>query len=150
MTNLPIGDIPIGGLDLEEEEHAAPTNAESQKKQLIRSNRIKALQIREQDHVRPQWGSKSEYWLTQEDVPIGGLDLEEEEYAAPTDVKSQKKQLRRSNRIKALQIREQDQVHPQWGSKSENWWTQEGVPIGGLDLEEEEEYATPTDTESQK
>ena len=36
-------DVPISGHDLEEKEHATPTNAESQKKQLRRSNRIKAL-----------------------------------------------------------------------------------------------------------
>ena len=59
--------------------------------------------------------------MTQEDIPIGGLDLEEEEYATPIDAESKKKQFRRSNRIKALQIREQDHVRPQWGSKSENW-----------------------------
>ena len=37
------GDVPISGHDLEEKENATPTNAESQKKQLRRSNRIKAL-----------------------------------------------------------------------------------------------------------
>ena len=140
-------DIPIGDLGLEEEEYAAPIDAESQKKQFRHSNRIKTLQIREQDHVHPQRGSKSENWSTQEGVPIGGLDLDEEEYATPTHTESQKKQLRRSNRIKVLQIREQDHVSPQWGSKSENWSIQEDVPIGGLDLEEEE-YAAPTNTES--
>ena len=56
--------------------------------------------------------------MTQEDIPIGGLDLEEEEYAAPIDAESQKKQFRRSNRIKALQIREQDHVRPQGGARA--------------------------------
>ena len=37
------GDVPISGHDLEEKENATPTNAESQKKQLRCSNRIKAL-----------------------------------------------------------------------------------------------------------
>jgi len=40
----------------------------------------------EQDHVRPQCGSKSGNWSIQEDV-------EEEKHAAPTDPESQKKQL---------------------------------------------------------
>ena len=73
---------------------------------------------REQDHIHLQWGSKRKNWSIQEDVPIGGLDLEEEEHVAPTDAESKKKQFRRSNRFKALQIREQDHVRPQWGSKS--------------------------------
>nr|POE52394.1 hypothetical protein CFP56_50254 [Quercus suber] len=145
-------DVPIGGLDLEEEEHAAPTDAKSldleekeyaaptdaksHKKQLRHSN------IREQDQVRLQWGSKSENWSTLEDVPSGGLDFEEEEHATPTGIKSQKKQLRHSNRIKALQIMEQDHIRPQCGSKNGNWSIQEDV--------EEEEHAALTDPESQK
>ena len=43
--------------------------------------------------------------MIQEDVLIGGLDLEEEEYAAPTNTESRRSNLDVpiSNRIKALQ-----------------------------------------------
>ena len=98
-------DVPIGGLDLEEEEHVAPTDAESQKKQLKRSNRIKALQKGNKTTFALNGGSRAEIGRFRKRFLLEVLILKKKNMQLPQTLRVRRSNLDvpTSNRIKALQ-----------------------------------------------